>query len=299
MSLVKSSLRLSVVIVSWNTRDLLADCLESIHRYINQVENISCRTIVIDNNSKDGTSEMIGRHYPWVELILNNENQGFSRASNQGICSSNSPYILLLNSDTIIHANSVETLIEYIDSHTKVGAVGPCLLNGDGTLQISASPMMTPFREIWRLLFLDRIWHKASYSGASWHDKRPRPVDVLKGAALLLRRQALEDIGLLDEDYYMYSEEVDLCYRLNAAGWSTVYVPAAVVTHYGESSSRQVKDEMFLELYRSKVHFFRKTWGRSHSWLYKVILLIAYLPRAILRPRTRRMWRLLIDLPHM
>ena len=135
---------------------------------------------------------------------------------------------------------------------------GPRLLNGDGSLQPSCHPMLTPGREFWRLVFLDRLWHRATYPQAQWGLQQPHRVEVIKGACFLLRREAVDQVGLLDDQYFMYTEEMDLCYRLLQAGWELWWVPQAVVTHFGEASSRQVAQDMYVQLYRSKVQFHRK-----------------------------------------
>jgi len=184
------------------------------------------------------------------------------------------------------------------------------LLNGDGSLQHACHPMLTPGREFWRLLFLERLRPRATYPMQRWDTTTPRRVEVIKGACLLLRRAALDQVGLLDDRYFMYTEEVDLCYRLAQAGWELSYVPQAVVTHFGEASSKQVREEMYLQLYRSKVQFYRKFGGRQRVALYKALVALAYLPRfvaaglaSLFRPDWRRQARLfrrlLLDLPRM
>jgi GT2 family glycosyltransferase len=143
------------------------------------------------------------------------------------------------------------------------------------------------------LLFLDTVWPRASYRQRGWDVVTPRPVEVIKGACVLLRRSALDAVGPLDERYFMYTEEVDLCYRLAEAGWSLWYVPEAVVTHFGGASSQQMAERMYLELYRSKVQFYRKAGGAKRARLFKQYVAIAYLPRLLLQPQ-RRVYRQLL-----
>lgn len=225
---------------------------------------------------------MVRERFPWVHLFENSENVGFARANNQGIQASKGRYILLLNSDTVVHPGALETLLAFMDEHPQAGACGPRLLNGDGSLQPSVHPMLTPAREFWRLLFLDRLWPWATYPQDRWDITTPKPVETIKGACLLLRRTALDQIGLLDESYFMYTEEVDLCYRMTQAGWQLWYVPQSVVTHFGGGSSRQIQEEMYLELYRSKVRFYRKFGGNQRATLFKTYLAVAYGLRATL-----------------
>jgi N-acetylglucosaminyl-diphospho-decaprenol L-rhamnosyltransferase len=253
---------------------------------------------------------MVRERFPWVQLIENQENVGFARANNQAICHSRGRYVVLLNSDTMVHEGALETLLQFMDAHPQAGACGPRLLNGDGSLQPSAHPMLTPGHEFWRLCFLDRAWPLATYRQDRWDVVNPRPVEVIKGACLLLRRAALDQVGLLDDRYFMYTEEVDLCYRLAQAGWGLWLAPQAVVTHFGEASSKQVREEMYLQLYRSKVQFYRKFGGWSRVALYKALVGLAYLPRAAAagvvslarpawRPQARLFRRLLAELPGM
>ena len=177
---------------------------------------------------------------------------GFAQANNQAMSQAHGRYILLLNSDTEVHPGAFSVLIDFMERTSKAGAVGAYLLNADGTLQPACHPMLTPWREFLRLLFLDRFLHVATSGPTWWTTDVPRQTEVIKGACLMLRRTALEQVGLLDGSYFMYTEEVDLCYRLSQAGWQLWWVPAAKVTHFGEASSRQVAQTMYVQLYRSK-----------------------------------------------
>jgi len=322
-----SEVDLSILIVNWNTRALLADCLQSVNGQRSTVNGGQSstndnrlpftvyrspvtETIVVDNASSDGSAAMVRERFPSVQLIENRQNVGFARANNQAICHSRGRHVMLLNSDTLVHEGALEALVAFMDAHPEAGACGPRLLNGDGSLQPSVHPMLTPGREFWRLAFLDRLWPRATYRQERWDTVRPRPVEVIKGACLVLRRSALHQIGLLDDRYFMYTEEVDLCHRLAQAGWQLWYVPQAVVTHFGEASSRQVREEMYIQLYRSKLQFFRKVGGQASARQAKALLALAYAPRAALasaaalidpawRARARTYRRLLAELPGM
>ena len=139
--------------------------------------------------------------------------------------------------------------------------------------------MLTPEREFWRLVFLDRLWRRATYSMQDWDPAQPRRVEALKGACLALRREALDCVGLLDDSYFMYTEEVDLCHRLARGGWEVWWAPQAAVVHHGGASARQAPVEMYVQLYRSKTHFFRKFGGDAAAARYKRYLALAYGPR--------------------
>jgi GT2 family glycosyltransferase len=287
---------LSIIIVSWNTRDLVAQCLRSIQGEI--AANFSAaevETFVVDNSSKDGTVEYVRLHFPWVQTIENRENVGFASANNQALALSTGRYVLLLNPDTEIGLNALAELVRFMDANPAAGAVGSRLLNPDRTLQSSCHPQPTLRREVWRLFHLDKIAPFALYRMDDWPIDKSRAVDVVQGAALLIRREVIEKVGVLDTDYYIYSEEVDLCYRIRRSGWHIYWVPTSVVIHYGGQSTQQIAAAMFLQLYRSKVIYFRKNHGALTAQIYKVILLTAGIGRLaasplarLLRPRQRQ-----------
>ena len=305
---------LSIIIVSWNTRDLLAQCLESALNDIRASSHLNIETLVIDNASGDDSVHMVQERFPWVRLIPNRENIGFAAANNQAIRQSHGRYVLLLNPDTEVKPGALAGLVDFMEAHPEAGAVGARTLNPDGTLQTSCYPAPTLSRELWRLLHLDMLWPYGTYRMAAWDINKPREVDSLLGACLLLRAAALDQIGVLDEDYFIYSEEVDLCYRLQKANWRLYWAPQAQIIHYGGQSTQQAAAEMFLQLYRGKLLYFYKHHGWLAAQLYKLILLISALVRLLLSPlswlehpaRRRRHLvlagyyrRLLIALPRM
>jgi len=284
--------QLVIVVVNWNTRELLAECLQSLLATSNTSARpfedefpllalgpYGAQVFVVDNASSDGSAQMVRKSFPWAHLIENDENVGFARANNQAIRQSSGRYVLLLNSDTEVHRGAVETLVAFMETNPQAGAVGARLLNADGSLQPSAHPMLTPWREFWRLMFLDRLARKATYGPKLWEAAVPQRVEVIKGACLLLRREALDQVGLFDESFFFYTEEVDLCYRLCQAGWQLWWVPAATVVHYGEASSKQAAQAMYLQLYRSKIQFYRKFGGKTRADCFKRLVRIAYWPR--------------------
>jgi N-acetylglucosaminyl-diphospho-decaprenol L-rhamnosyltransferase len=274
---------LSVVIVNWNTRDLLARCLESVITHCGQAD-LTTEILVVDNSSADGSAEMVREQFPQAQLIENSENVGFARANNQAIRPSCGRYVLLLNPDTEVRPGALQRLVRFMAEHPAAGAAGTRLLNPDGTLQSSCHPAPTLARELWRLLHLDALRPYAVYPMARWDLNKPRVVEVIQGACLILRRATLDQVGWLDEDYFMYSEEVDLCYRLRQAGWQLYWLPQAKVVHYGGQSTQQVAAEMFLQLYQAKLIYFRKNHGWPAAQAYKLILLVAALARLLLSP---------------
>jgi len=302
---------LSIIVVSWNTRNLLQRCLNSVYAVPDRVQR---EVIVVDNGSTDGSTRMVRGEFPRVRLIENIQNAGFARANNQGFVRGAGRYLLMLNPDTEVRPRALATLVAFMDSHPDAGAAGAMLLNADGTPQTSCYPEPTLFREFWRLFHLDALWPRACYPMASWPLEAPRQVEVAQGACLILRRDALSSVGLLDEDYFIYSEEVDLCHRMRRAGWRVYWVPQAAVVHHGGRSTCQVAGAMFLRLYEGKVLFFRKHRGQVATQLYKLILFVASIARLSLGPlilleddsRRRRhlnlaghYWRLVQALPRL
>jgi GT2 family glycosyltransferase len=273
--------RLSIVIVNWNTCDLLQACLQSI---FDDLPDGSTEVWVVDNASTDGSDAMVAENFPQVRLIRSQQNLGFAAANNLAIRRSSGRYLLLLNPDTQVEPGTLETLLQFLETSFEFGAAGARLLNSDGSLQVSAYPRPTLFREFWRLFHLDKIKPLANYPMSEWGVDDSRDVDVLMGACLLARRKILDEIGLFDEDFFMYSEEVDLCYRVQRAGWRLAWVPQARVIHHGGQSTQQVAREMFLQLYRGKIKFFRKHYGSPAIQAYKLILLLAASVRVLLTP---------------
>ena len=273
---------LSIAIVNWNTCDLLAGCLSAVQQDLEHSKQLRVETFVVDNASSDNSPQMVLERFPWVNLISNQENLGFARANNQAIQRARGKYVLLLNSDTEIHVGALESLVSFTNAHPRVGACGARLIGGDGRLERACHPMLTPEREFWRLAFLDVMWRRATYPMHQWDDTTPRQVEVIKGACLMLRREALAQTGLFDEAYFVYTEEVDLCYRLAKAGWELWWVPTAEVLHYGEASSNQAAEAMYVQLYRSKVQFFRKFGGARRASRFKRLLWMAYGPRLVI-----------------
>jgi GT2 family glycosyltransferase len=275
---------LSIIIVNWNTRELLANCLSSIAADPSWQAGYTAEVWVVDNASTDGSPAWVRQHFPWVKLIENKENLGFARANNQAIRQSSGHYLLLLNSDTAVRPHALQRLWYFMEQQPEAGAAGACLFNGDGSLQHSCYPAPSLSGELWRLLHLDTLWAYDAYRPERWDTLTPQPVDVLLGACLMVRRAVVKQVGLLDEDYFMYSEEVDLCYRIRQASWTIYWLPEAEVVHFGGQSTRQVADEMFLQLYRGKVLYFRKHHGQPAGSLYKLVLFTAAVLRLLLTP---------------
>lgn len=269
-------MQLSIAIVNWNTRDLLRQCLDSVFENLDGVES---EVIVVDNGSSDGSTDMVRAHFPRVNLIDAGENLGFTRANNLAYRESSGDYFLLLNSDTVVQHGALATLVRFLDENPVAGAVGSRLLNPDHTLQRSCSPFPTPTSELFDALYLSKLFPKSrifgSYAMSYWDFDRVREVDFAGGSCLLLRRTALEQVGPLDEEYFMYSEEADLCYRLKLGGWKVYFQPEARVVHYGGQSSRLDVNRTSVELYRSKYRFMKKHYGLASATAYRAVVILS------------------------
>lgn len=290
---------LSALIVNWNTRDALADCLQALPEAI---APLSSETIVVDNGSSDGSPATVRAQFPWVRLIENGENVGFVRATNQAIAASRGEYLLLLNSDAIAPPSSLTRMVSFMKAHPDAGAVAPKLVNADGSFQASWARFPTLLSESLSAFGLNRrLWGPYHPSPRPRSDETPCPVDWAPGACLLLRRCVIEAVGPLDEEFWMYSEDTDLCYRIHRAGWKVYYLPDVEVVHLGGASSRQCRPESVARLYGSKVRFFRKHYGPVPAVLLSIAVAAAYAVKAGLavpaylfpncREQARLQWR--------
>lgn len=269
-------MQISILIANWNTCNFLRHCLQSI---LDTAQHLELDTIVVDNASNDDSVAMLRSEFPWVTLIENTTNKGFGRATNQAAQNAHGEMLMLLNPDTVLHEGTLQGMLNFLAFWPQVGAVGPRILNPDGSLQVSCSPRPTLLREAWRLFHIDDLHPLSRYPQKRLEAHEPQNVDVLLGACILLRHIVAEQTGMFDEQFFVYSEEVDLCLRIQKAGWEIFWLPEVEVTHYGGQSTRQAADQMFLELYRNKVKYFRKHGGPGSVVVYKSILYCAALAR--------------------
>jgi GT2 family glycosyltransferase len=279
--MVLITMNLSIAIVSWNTRDILDQCLTSIYE---TSVGIDLEVIVVDNASADGSSSLVFGKYPQTRLIENTDNVGFARANNQAYALSTGKYFLLLNPDTVCLPNALLRLVTFMEEHPDAGAVGPLVLNPDMTLQYSWARFPTLMSE--SLGRLDRRVRGRAISPSTADEVRaiaPFMVDWVGGCCLLIRRDAVEQIGLMDESLFMYSEETDWCLRLYRAGWTTWVQPASEVIHLGGQSSSQVPAESAIHLRRSKMAYFRKHYGCGPGVIVSCMLALRAQAKRILR----------------
>jgi N-acetylglucosaminyl-diphospho-decaprenol L-rhamnosyltransferase len=276
---------LSVIIVSWNVRDLLRACLNSLQ----QSSGLSFEAVVIDNASSDGTAAMVADEFPWVRLQCNAGNDGFTVANNQGLVLSRGRYVLFLNPDTQVIGAALTTMVAYMDGHTGAGALGPQLRYGDGRLQSSRRRFPTLATGFFESTPLAWHWPAARNPWARrYHmDDVPVPdlnrdtseaqtVDWVVGAALLVRRAAVDQLGGFDESFFMYSEELDWCRRAKEAGWQIVYLPAAQVIHHEGKSSEQIVAARHIRFQTSRIRYFSKYDGPAAAGFLRLSLLAMF-----------------------
>lgn len=252
---------LSIVIVSYNVREMLADCLASLPA---ATEGLRTETFVVDNASSDGSAEMVRSRFPEVILDARAENLGFTRGNNVALQRARGGYVLLLNPDTEAHAGSLTRLVRFMDDHPRAGACGPKLLNTEGTLQRNGARFPSLLREFVCATGLRRLamrqYELALGYGREDFDQLCQ-VDQVSGACMLVRRSVMEQVGMLDERFFMFYEEIEWAHRIKSAGWEVWYVPDAVVTHHWMGSVRQDSRRMSAELFKSQVLYYRKTSG--------------------------------------
>jgi GT2 family glycosyltransferase len=260
---------ISIIIVNWNTRKLLAQCLQSFARRISRYKS---EIIVVDNGSTDGSVEMIARDFPNVKRILNDRNLGFAKANNLGIQASSGRYVCLMNSDILVLRDCLDRLAVYMDEHAGIGIAAPKLYNADMRPQISCKH----FPSLWKLFCeataLHRIfrpWRIFNGDDMAYFDHNSlRKVDSVAGAFLLVRRKAMDEVGLLDEDFYFYGEDIDWCKRFRKFGWDISFFPGAEAVHYGGgSSSRDPK-----RFSREKMKAILQYWKKHHTVLERLLL---------------------------
>lgn len=263
---------LSVLIVNWNTRDLLAKCLESLSLEAKNVfDKLSIETqiIVVDNNSADGSLQMVSDLFKDVTLIANSQNYGFAYANNQAYAVATGFYILMLNPDTIVLENSIITLIEFLQGHKGVGIVAPQLLNTDLTIQKSCRSFPTIQAMFYELLGLSKINQAkfGQYKMLDFNHDFARSVDQPEGACLLTTRDVIDKCGFLDNNFFMLFEEVDWCYRVKQAGYDIWFEPGAKIIHHYGQAIKQVKSKMIFHSHKGFYLFWKKHYRQNNFWL--------------------------------
>ena len=264
-------MKLSVVIVSYNVRTYLEQCLQSVQKAL---EGIEGEVFVVDNHSEDDSVTAVRANYPWVRLIESPENVGLARANNIAIRQSEAEYVLLLNPDTVVEEDTLRQALTFMDAHPEVGGAGVMMHNGDGTLAPeSRRAVPTPWVSCLKMLGFTKRYYM---SHLPWD--KPSQIEVISGAFCLLRKKALDEIGLLDETFFMYGEDIDLSYRLLKGGWENWYLPYSIIHFKGKST--QKSDYRYVHIfYQAMLIFFRKHYGHL-SFFYTTPVKIAIYFRA-------------------
>jgi GT2 family glycosyltransferase len=285
---VTGEVDLSIVIVAWNVRDLVLDCLASIRE---AKLGITYEVIVVDNGSVDATVECAARQFPDTRIVALPRNIGFGAGNNRGMEIMRGRHALLLNNDTIVLPGGLEACVRFLDEHPDVGAVGPQLLNPDRTKQNCIHNSPTLVSEIVGQSFLRRVFPRR-WPSKNVHYDAPVEVEAVLGACLFARREVIQQVGLIDEDYFFFLEETDWCHRMRAAGWRVFHLPDAYVIHlYGESTKKKLPLRTRIEYYRSRYIFFRKNRSRAVYAALRAVVMVKILAGSVFGGRRAAEYR--------
>src|SRR6266849_9928986 len=277
-----SSVTLSVIIVSFNSSPFLTGCLSSVFA---QAGRFPFEVIVVDNASVDNSVEIMHAKFPRVRVIANTMNKGFAAANNQGVRISSGEYILLLNPDTILHEGCLTSLVDFMGEHPDAAAAGPKIFNSDGSLQRTGVTFPSLRGVFVESLFLDLLFPSTRVFGTHRRvydsPEVVLDVDYLQGACLMIRRKALDQVGLLDEEYFIYFEETDLCYRLKRKRWRVLYNPSASIVHIGGSGAAFYGKPELVNFHRSYLTYLRKHEPAARRSAFRILLLFRSAVRAV------------------
>lgn len=260
---------LSIIIVNYNTKRLLKQTIQSV---IDTTKNIRYEIIVSDNNSTDGSIEMVEECFSEVKLIKNKENLGFPKGNNVAIKEALGRYVLLLNSDTVVIDKCIEKCIKYMDIHNDVGVLGCKVVLKDGKLDHACKRgYPTPEASLLYMLKLHKVFPDnkkfGQYALSYLDENQTNEVDSLTGAFMVLRREVINEVGLLDEDFFMYGEDIDWCFRIKEAGWKIVYYPEAKIIHYKGASSKKKRLKTIYEFHRAMILFYNKHYVHKYNFV--------------------------------
>lgn len=249
---------LSIVIVNWNTRDLLRDCLASVFAGLG---GLAAEVLVVDNASQDGSAEMVRHEFPQARVMENARNLGFAAGNNVALRCAAGRYVMLLNTDTLVHGAVLSEAVAWLDARPEVGVLGPKVLNADGSVQPSCSAFPSLGHLAMQTLGLTRIARFDHYRMTGWDRTTERRVEVISGAAMFVRRAAMEEVGLLDEAFFFYGEETDWCHRFARAGWELVFAPIPAITHFGGGAAGKLNHRRDVLMTEGTTRLHRKHGG--------------------------------------
>lgn len=268
-------LDLSIVIVNYNTGDLLRECLRSLFA---SEGDFTYQVTVVDNHSQDGSAALVRREFPQVDLLENPENVGYAQANNQGLKSRKARYYLLLNPDTVLPPGALRGMLSFMEEHPQAGIAGPKLMMADGRLDWACRRSFpTPEVSFYRLSGLGRLFPKSKrfgrYNLTYLDPDQEAEVDSVVGAFMMIRGETLEEVGYLDEEFFLYGEDLDFAYRAKKAGWKVYYYPQVTVVHYKRRSSSQNRKRAQHEFYRAMHLFYRKHYAKTTPlWLHWLVM---------------------------
>jgi len=277
-------MKLSIIIVNYNVKYFLELCLLSVKR---AVENVQAEVILVDNDSSDGSVEMVRQKFPWVKLIANTSNDGFSKANNEGIKMATGEYVLLLNPDTVVAEDTFEKCIAFMDNHSDAGALGVHMVDGRGNfLPESKRGLPTPAVAFYKTFGLSALFPKSKvfdrYHLGFLSENEVNEVEVLSGAFMLMRKKALDVTGLLDETFFMYGEDIDMSYRIVKAGYKNYYFPETTIIHYKGESTKKGSVNYVKVFYNAMLIFARKHYSANQSGLFSLLIKLAIFFRGLL-----------------
>jgi GT2 family glycosyltransferase len=273
---------ISIVIISYNTLEMTRDCLLSVFRNIGK---LASQVIVVDNDSKDGSAQMVRNTFPEALLIANDRNLGFAAANNQGFRLASGEYILLLNSDTVVLGDVLERSVEYMRANSAVGAMGCRVLNTDRTMQETCSGYPTLGRLFMMTMALDRLPGLKTYDRyllRGWQRDSERDVEVISGCYLLVRRLAIAEVGGLDENFFFFGEETDWCLSMRKAGWQLKFAPVGEIIHHGGGSVKKLNYRRDVMLTEATIRLHKKNGGVISAVIAFVILAVFNFSRAVI-----------------
>jgi GT2 family glycosyltransferase len=275
-------MHISVVIVSWNAKAYLAKCIKSV---LSQRMDGSMEVVVVDNASSDGSPAMVAETFPTVKVIRNKENVGFAKANNLGIIASRGEYLFLINSDVVVSEGCFSKMVEFMNAHPHVGIASPKIVGSDGRVQRSCMGDPSLWSTVSRALALDRAFPRVTFFGGQllpfWAHDETRSVEVINGCFWMVRRSALQHVGLLDERFFMYGEDLDWCRRFRDFGWDVVFFSGAEALHYGGASSANAPVRFYLEMQRANYQYFLKHHSRLSSFAFLLINFLHHAVRAL------------------